>query len=274
MIRRSRERGGTSPSGARRRPCYTGPVPNEPLQTPIGEPAHSFATTRWSVVAAAGPESDERTRRAALSALCETYWYPVYAFARRKGNAVEDARDLVQAFFTKLLERSDLSRADAARGRFRSYLLGCFSHFAANEWDHARTQKRGAGQVGFSLDEEIAEGRYDAEPVDGDDPERAFARTWARTLLEEVVVRLRNEYEEGGKAEMFDHLKPALSGDDDAQSYREIADALGTTEGAVKVAAHRLRKRFGEILRREIADTVNDPADVEEELRGMFEALG
>ena len=236
-----------------------------------GSPA--FVTTRWSLVVRAG-QGDEAERRLALSALCETYWYPVYAFARRGGSEVEDARDLVQSFFTRLLERGELARADAERGRFRSYLLACFVHFRTNEWDRANAKKRGGGQVSFSLDHERAEGRFHDEPLDEDDPERLFSRTWARTLLEEVVLRLRNEYAEGGRGELFERLRPALTGEQEAASYRAIAEETGTTEGAVKVAVHRMRRRFGLLLRREIAHTLRDPAQVEDEIRGLFEALG
>ena len=237
-----------------------------------GSPA--FATTRWSVVARAQSHGDEPLRRAALSTLCESYWYPVYAFARRRGHGAEDARDLVQSFFTRFLERDDLASADAERGRFRSFLLGCFENFASNERDRAQAQKRGGGFVGFSLDNDFAENRYQFEPVENEDAERIFIRSWARTLLEDVVERLREEYDNGGKSELFERLKPVLQGDDQAQVYGDLAQSLDTTEGAIKVAVYRLRKRFGEILRRTIADTVTDPAQVEDELQGLFEALG
>lgn len=238
----------------------------------VGSPA--FHTTRWSVVARAKGGGDVEEQRAALSALCETYWYPVYAFARRKGRSVDDARDLVQGFFTRLLEREDLARADAERGRFRSFLLGCFVHFLANEHDRATAEKRGGGRVLFSLDQEHAEGRFRDEPTDEEDPERAFQRTWALTLIENVVVRLRGEYEAGGKGELFEHLRTSLTGDPGVARHAEIAEAMDTTAGAVKVAAHRMRGRFRSLLRREIADTLRDPADVEDEIRGLFEALG
>ena len=237
-----------------------------------GSPA--FATTRWSVVASAQAHGDERARRAALSTLCESYWYPVYAFARRKGHNAEDSRDLVQSFFTRFLERDDLALANAERGRFRSFLLSCFVNFSSNEWDRAQAQKRGGGYVGFSLDDTIAEDRFHREPADEEDAERSFMRSWARTLLEDVMLQLRAEYEEGGKATLFESLKHVLQGDDDAKSYREIAEALDATEGAIKVAAHRLKKRFGELLRRAIADTVENSSQVEDEIQGLFEALG
>ena len=183
-------------------------------------------------------------------------------------------RDLVQSFFTRLLERDDLARADAERGRFRSFLLACFVNFRANEHDRASAEKRGGGRPGFSLDRARAEGRFRDEPADEQDPERAFLRTWALTLIEQVVVRLRSEYEDGGKGELFEQLRGTLTGEAGGTRYAEIADAMGTTEGAVKVAAHRLRKRFASLLRREIAATLRDPDDVEDEIRGLFEALG
>jgi RNA polymerase sigma factor (sigma-70 family) len=243
-------------------------------QTSGDKQSPHFATTRWSVVAAAGAHGNPQPRRAALSTLCESYWFPIYAYARRSGSSPEDASDLVQNFFTRLLERNDLEQAKRERGRFRSYLLTCFINFCSNERDRARTIKRGGGRVGFSLDEKFAENRFNSEPHAKDDPERCFARTWAHTVLEEVIEQLRTEYEQAGKGEVFEHLKLALQDDDDALSYREIAKTIETTEGAVKVAAHRLRKRFGELLLREIADTLTDANDAEDELRGLFEALG
>ncbi len=227
-----------------------------------------FATTHWSVVvAAAGTQGEEKD--AALTVLCETYWYPIYAYARRCGSAAEDARDLTQGFFARLLEKNGLSGADASRGRFRAYLLGAFRHFLSDERDRARALKRGGDRL--VLDGEYAEQRFITEPGDSD-PEKAFERSWARTLLETVVERLRSEYEGGAKAEVFDCLKPALSGELE-RSYRELAQEIGTTEGALKVAVHRVRRRFGELLRREIAHTLSDTDEVEEEIRGLFDAL-
>lgn len=226
-----------------------------------------FATTRWSVVAAAGGDADER--RAALAVLCETYWYPIYAFARRHERAAEDALDLAQGFFAHLLEGADVARADASRGRFRAYLLGAFKHWLSNERDRARAKKRGGDAL--VLDGEDAERRFRAEAAEGDDPERAFERSWARSLLERVLATLRAEYEAGDKGELFERLKPALSGD--AVPYAELARELETNEGALRVAVHRLRRRFGECLRHEIAHTLEDPTEVDEELHGLFEAL-
>ena len=264
------------PSGGLHRPtaprfgCYTVRVS---LAESTGR-SPGFATTRWSLVARAGAGTDGDERRDALSELCETYWYPVYAFARWRESNVEDARDLVQSFFTRLLERDDLAQADAMRGRFRSYLLRCFVHFRAGEWERSRALKRGGAHHSFSLDHERAEQRFRTEAIDADDPERTYMKAWARTLLEKVIGVLRREYEDGGKSELFDRLKPTLSGEQGSEGYRGIAASVGTTEGAVKVAAHRLRRRFAILLRREIAGTLRDPDDVEDEIRGLFDALG
>ncbi len=232
-----------------------------------------FASTRWSIVASAALDGKDPATRDALERLCESYWYPIYAYARRKGIGREDARDLVQGFFARLIEKHDFAQADAERGRFRSFLLTCFEHFRANEWKKQAAQKRGGGAAPLSLDAARGEDRWLLEPMGNEDPEREFHRTWARTLLEEVMRRLRAEYEHGGKGDVYDRLRPVLSGDVESAEYKQIAAAIGATEGAVRVAAHRLRKRFGEILRLEIAHTVRDGAEVEEEIRGLFEAL-
>ena len=245
-----------------------------PGDTRTNGAAAAFATTRWSLVASAGlGAADDEAGREALSRLCETYWYPVYAYARRRGHSGEDAHDLVQGFFARLIEKRDLAKADAERGRFRSFLLTCFEHFRANEWKKETAQKRGGGRPAVSLDATQGEDRWLLEPVGGEDPEREFHRTWARALLEEVMQRLRTEYEHGGKGDVYEELRPVLAGDVETRGYREIAESIGATEGAVRVAAHRLRKRFGELLRLEIAHTVRDAAEVEDEIRGLFEAL-
>ncbi len=247
--------------------------PTPSPSTPRAPDLAAFVTTRWSLVArAGGPASAER--RAALADLCESYWYPVYAFARSKGNDADHARDLVQGFFADFLERDDVARADADRGRFRSYLLGAFVHFATNEWKRTQAVKRGGDRQSFSLDHELAEGRFQGEGNSELDPEASYERAWALNLIESVIVRLRAEYEDGGKGEVFDRLRPMLSFDGEAENYQKIAKDMGTTEGAVKVAVHRLRGRFASLLRRAIADTVEDQAEVEDEIRGLFEALG
>jgi RNA polymerase sigma factor (sigma-70 family) len=236
------------------------------------DPSPLFATTHWSVVMKAGG-SDPDAARSALSSLCEGYWYPLYAFLRRRGSDTEEARDLTQGFFADLLERGDLGTADPERGRFRSFLLGSLKHFAANEHERERALKRGGDRPRLSLDFEAAEGRYQLEPPDNRTPERLFEAQWARELLDRVVDRLRGQYVEEGKRELFDRLVPCLAGDAEAQPYAEISRALEMTEGAVKVAAHRLRRRFRVSLRSEISQTVATPEDVEDEIRALFSAL-
>jgi RNA polymerase sigma factor (sigma-70 family) len=220
------------------------------------------------VRAAADPASPDAEH--ALATLCRTYWYPLYAYLRRLGHSREDARDLTQAFFVKLLEERTIAVADPARGKFRSFLLTALKHFVANHGRQARAGKRGSGRAPTSvdfLDFEHAEGRYDQELAHTATPEEVFERRWAFTLLEQLVDALGREYREAGHAELFAHLKGVLGGDAQTVSYREIASALGMTEGAVKVAVHRLRRRCRELLLAEIEQTVADPADADDELR-------
>jgi len=241
---------------------------------PLSRRGAGFATTRWSMVAAAGvPGSDSDRHEGALGALCESYWFPIYAFARRRGASAQDAQDLVQGFFTRLIEKGDVANADPERGRFRTFLLACFKHYSANERERDGAAKRGGGQHVFALDGIPAEERLANEGGGELDPERAFERAWAHTLLETVFVRLRAEYEDAGKAAVFVELKDSLAGDGGAHTHGERAQVLGTTEGAVKVAVHRLRQRYGELLRREISDTLATGEDVEDELRRLFESL-
>ena len=206
----------------------------------------------------------------ALSTLCQTYWYPLYAYLRRRGHAREDTRDLTQAFFVKLLEEGTIRVADPSRGKFRSFLLTALKHFVTNHQRHAQTLKRGAGHsptpLNF-LDFQIAEGRYAQELAHGATPEEVFERRWAFTVLEQVFDSLRREYADAGKGTLFGQLKPFLGGDTDTVSYRDIATTLEMTEGAVKVAVHRLRRRCRALLLAEIAHTVEDPADVDAELQ-------
>jgi RNA polymerase sigma factor (sigma-70 family) len=227
-----------------------------------------FATTRWSLVAAAqGPAA-----RQALAELCELYWYPVYAFVRRCGRPAVDAGDLTQEFFTRLLETAGIAGADPAKGRFRSYLQGACRHFLANQRDRVLAKKRGGGQAVLSLDLPDAERRYAAEPADGRTPEQLFDRRWALTLLDAVLADLRFDYDAAGQADLFDRLKETLTGEGEA--YAAIAAGVGMTEGAVKVAAHRFRRRYRARLRAAIAETVSTPAEIEAEIRDLFAALG
>ncbi len=232
----------------------------------------SFATTRWSLVAEAGGAASPECR-AALATLCELYWYPLYAFVRRKGYQAAEAQDLTQAFFAELLEKERLQLADPQRGRFRSFLLGALNHFLANQRRAAAAQKRGGGHNVLSIDFDDGETRYQREPVDATTPEKIFQRRWTMTLLDRAVGRLRDEFAAAGKLELFDQLKLHLGGDPEATAYGELAQALQTTEGAVKTAAHRLRKRCRELLREEIAQTVCDPEEIDAELQELFTSL-
>jgi RNA polymerase sigma factor (sigma-70 family) len=211
--------------------------------------------------------------RESLAELCNAYWYPLYAYIRRRGNGPEQARDLTQDFFTRLLEKGLLAEADPSRGRFRSFLRTVCAHFLANRRDHEQARKRGGGQAVLSIDPVDAEGRYALELADGLTPERIFERSWALTLLGRVLDQLGREYDEAGKGVTFEALRDMLAGDPEASSYAAIAARLGTSEGTARVAAHRLRRRYGEMLRREIESTLAEPAEVEDEIRDLFAAL-
>jgi RNA polymerase sigma-70 factor (ECF subfamily) len=230
--------------------------------------AREFRTTHWSMVLRAG-ESGARAREA-LSKLCAAYWYPLYAYVRRQGHPAPDAQDLTQEFFARLLARGDIGGVDPGRGRFRTWLLAALQHFLINEWHRARTQKRGGGAPPVSLDDD-AEAHYGREPADPLTAEKLFDRRWALTLLDRVLARLGSEMAGMGKAAQFEALKFCLSGEKHA--YGEIALSLGMTEGAVKVAVHRLRERYRALIRAEIAETVADPSEVDAELRDLFAAL-
>jgi DNA-directed RNA polymerase specialized sigma24 family protein len=246
---------------------------DESATPPWGEVAHQavFATTHWSVVLAAG-RSDSPQARDSLEKLCQTYWYPLYAYVRRRGYAEADAKDLTQSFFAWLLQRHWLERADQQRGRFRSFLLTSLNGFLANEWDKAQTQKRGGGRT-VSLPFDAADTRCRWEPADHVTPEQSFEWRWALALLDQVMNRLCADYAGQGKAELFEELKPCLLGDRSAQPYATLASKLGMTEGSVKVAVHRLRQRYRQLLREEIANTVATPKEVDEEMRHLFAVL-
>lgn len=211
---------------------------------------------------------------AALEKLCQTYWYPLYGYIRRRGNSPEDAQDLTQAFFTRLLERQWLGRADREKGKFRSFLLSALNHFLADEWDRARAQKRGGGNAPLPLQFDSAETRYGFEPADQTTPEQLYERRWALALLEEVLRRLAEDYKKDGRAEYFAALNPCLVGDRAALPYADLAAKLGVTEGTIKSAVHRMRQRYREILREEIANTVAGPEEVDAELQHLFAILG
>ena len=231
-----------------------------------------FATTRWSAVLAARSDSPKGAE-AALASLCESYWYPVYAFVRRRGHSSEDACDLTQSFFVHWIEKRALDRADPARGRFRSFLLTCVKNFLANEHERAAAKKRGGGRRIVSIDAGGAEDRYRLEPAETKTAEDLFARRWALTLLDRALERLRKFGESEGGPRHFDRLSAYLTGDAGAPTYAEVARDLGVTEDAVKSSVHRLRRRYREFLREEIADTVSDPADIDDEVSELFKAL-
>jgi len=233
----------------------------------------SFATTRWSIVLSAGQrasaESDD-----ALAELCGRYWYPLYAYVRRHVANAEEARDLTQEFFARLLEKNLLAYADPARGRFRSFLLTASRNFLVNEWQRGRAQKRGGGKPTLSLDYAGAESRYQREPGDPWTAERLYDRQWALTLLERVLENLRAEHVAAGKGERFEHLKPFLAGMPPHVLQADAARSAGLSEGAFKVALCRLRDRYRELLREEVAQTLDEGADVGDEIRTLFCSLG
>jgi RNA polymerase sigma-70 factor (ECF subfamily) len=238
----------------------------------LGDAGGRFHTTHWSLVMAAG-RADTPSAQDALEALCRSYWYPLYAYVRRRGHGAASAHDLVQGFFARLFEKRDLMDADRARGRFRSFLLASLQHFLANERERERAEKRGGGMTILSLDVESAEGRLAIEPEDARTPEDVFDRNWALVLLDRAMGRVRDDYERAGRGELFARLSRCLTGDG-AVPYRDLASELEMSEAAFKVAVHRARKRFRECLRREIAETLADPGEVEDELGDLFRALG
>jgi RNA polymerase sigma-70 factor (ECF subfamily) len=231
-----------------------------------------FPTTHWSAVLTARDKYSPRAQQA-LAELCRTYWHPIYVFIRRRGNSATDAEDLTQGFFERLLEKDYLADLTPGMGRFRSFLLAALKHFLANEWDRAQTHKRGGDRAIVSLDEQDAEQRYPFEPVENVTPETLFEQRWALTVLECVLARLRAEFVASEKAELFDQLKGFLSVEQPECSYGEIAARTGLKEGTVKVAVHRLRRRYGDLLRAEIANTVHEPREVEDEVRHLIAVL-
>ena len=240
-----------------------------------GELAHApvFVTTHWSVVLTAATHNDTTRTRDALARLCQTYWYPLYAHVRRRGYSAHDAQDLTQAFFAQLFERQSLASAIPERGRFRSFILAALNHFLANEWKKGMAQKRGGGGQNLSLDWAAAEQRFDLEPATQATPDKLFEKQWALTLLAEVLNRLEHEFQTEGKADLFAALKQTLMGVRESQPYAGLARSLGMNESAVKVAVHRLRKRYRELIRAEIANTLDHSENVEAEMRHLFQVL-
>ncbi len=231
-----------------------------------------FATTHWSVVLAAA-DSGTPGSEAALSALCQAYWFPLYAHVRRRGHDAESARDLTQGFFAELLAHKTMAQADRNRGRFRTFLLAALDHFLHHAHRDAQALKRGGGREFISLDALEAENRLALEPADERSPEREFDRRWALATLEQARRRMREQFCQAGKAELFDRLRPHLLNDELGIPYAQIAAELNMSLAAVKVTVHRLRRRYGEVLRDEVAQTLSDQADVTSELRHLIASL-
>jgi RNA polymerase sigma-70 factor (ECF subfamily) len=255
-------------------------VPDTYAEAPATKPlkagthaGRSFLPTRWSVVLKAaqqaGPDADE-----ALATLCETYWFPLYAFVRRQGHGPHDAEDLTQAFFARLLEKRYLESIQREGGRFRSFLLTALKRFLANEWDRARTEKRGGKRTIIALDRESAESRYQIEPAHELSPDKLYERQWAQALLDRVMNLLGEEHANAGKAEWFARLSGTLGRPRGEAPYRDLAAALGTTEAAVKMGVQRLRARYRALLRAEVAHTVTRPEEIDEEIRHLFTVFG
>lgn len=243
------------------------------MSTTQAKPRNYFATTHWSVVLCAGRSETTRGRNA-LAALCETYWYPLYAYVRRQGHSPHDAEDLTQGFFARLLESESLSRVSPEKGKFRTFLLVALKRFLTNEWHHANSQKRGGGSFRVPLQGHTAETRYVAEPSEQLTAEKLYERRWALTLLDRVLSRLSNEFNAVGKKEQFENLKPYLMAERESIPYAEAAAASGMNEGAIKVAVHRLRRRFRELFREEVGHTVARPEEIDEEIRHLLAVFG
>jgi len=239
---------------------------------PAASEGAQFTTTHWSVVLNAG-RKDSLAALDALETLCRTYWPPLYAYARRRGHSLEEAEDLTQSFFAQLLGRRSLETVSRERGKFRSFLLASMNHFLANEWDRTQRQKRGGGLDLLSLDALTAEQRYQMEPTDALTPEKCFERHWAQVVLEQVMVRLRADSGTGEKFQRFERLKPFLLGEEGACSLQQAGKDLGLTEEAAKSAVHRMRHRFRQLLREEIATTVAESAEVDAEIRHLITCL-
>jgi RNA polymerase sigma-70 factor (ECF subfamily) len=245
---------------------------DSPDSSPARSPAAQFTATHWSVVLAAS-NGGNAASAIALEALCVRYWHPLYVFIRRQGYAPHDAQDLTQAFFARLLEKDYLRAVDPKKGKFRSFLLAALEHFLANEWRRTQAQKRGGRVTFISLDDDSAEERYVQVTASSLSPERIFEQQWATTLLDQVLCRLRDEFNASGKGLLFDDLKIFLTGEKRAVSYGDLALKLCTTEAALKMAVSRMRQRYGELLRSEIESTVSSPDEVDGELRSLFAAL-
>jgi len=235
-------------------------------------PGDIFATTQWTVVLAAGKRSTPQSDQA-LEELCRAYWFPLYAYVRRRGHTREDAEDLTQAFFAAFLRKNYLEKLSPERGRFRAFLLASLKHFLANEWDKAQRQKRGGNVTHLSLDWQTADTKFQVAATNEPSPDKAFDCEWAMALLAKVIERLEKECEADGHAKQFEQLKIFLTTGKDGLSHAEVAHRLGMDETAVRVAVYRLRKRYRQLLRDEIVRTLSDPAQVDEEIRALFGAF-
>jgi len=233
----------------------------------------SLAATRWTLVLAAARRENPEPAMRALAELCQTYRPPLYAYIRRQGRDRPEAEDLTQEFFSRLLAKNFLADADPGKGKFRSFLLASLKHFLANEWDRARTRKRGSGRTVVALDALSPEARDRIEPVDNSSPDKAFDRQWALTVLEQALKRLRMEFAAAGRETLFEEAKHCLTGDAPPQSHAQIAAKCGLSVGAVKVAIHRMRRRYRDLLREEVAQTVAAPEEIEGEIRDLFAAF-
>lgn len=252
------------------------PVPSAP-SSPAPEPASprgvsAFATTRWTLVLAAGGDASAPGREA-LEQLCRTYWFPLYAYVRRRGHDTHAAQDLTQGFFARLLERNDLAGLTREGGKFRSFLLTALNHFLANEHERAQALKRGGGRTVSSLDDDTAEDRYRLEPAHTESPDRLFERQWALALMEEALRRLADEQSAAGKGDTFDALRPFLSREPAPGEYTELAAGLKLAPGTLAVQVHRLRERYRQLVRAAVADTVDSPLEVEAEMRHLLASL-
>ncbi len=244
------------------------PLPNTPKESQ----RRNFATTSWSMVANAGDQLSPESRQA-LECLCQTYWYPLYAFVRRKGLSQLDAEELTQGFFAHLLDRNRLQLADPQKGRFRSFLLRSLENFMIQDWRKRQARKRGGQITLMTLDFQDADRRYSREPVDSLTPERLFDRKWAIQILDQVIQKLEAHYRQRNKLPLFQALKPHLVRQTEG-SWREIARELSMNEVAIKVAAHRMRERYRSLLHETIGQTVQSPAEIEQEINDLFRALG
>ena len=247
-------------------------APPEDHDTSAGDRAKWFATTHWSVILTAG-QNESQEADAALEKLCRTYWYPLYAFIRRQGHSPHDAQDLTQGFFALLLEKDFVTLADREKGKFRSFLLTALNHYLGDQRDRANAIKRGGGKVMVSLEEQTAEGRWSQEPATNLSPEMEYEKLWAVTVLQQALIHLRDESDKAGRDQTFEELKPFLEGEARPGDYAAVAAKLGMTANSVAVAVHRLRQRYRELVRAEIAHTVASAEEIEEELRHLFAVL-